>query len=53
VEEVAALSDALADWCDARVGEWTDDELAAARELAEQKYATAEWTRERTDPVDA
>jgi lipoate-protein ligase A len=52
-EAVAALSDALADWCDAYVGEWRDDELDAARELAEQKYATAEWTRGRTDPTEA
>lgn len=51
-EAVSALADALADWCDATVGEWTDDELAAARELAAEKYATDDWTRERTDPTD-
>ncbi|WP_336034969.1 lipoate--protein ligase family protein [Halobacterium yunchengense] len=50
-EAVAALADALADWCDASVGEWTDDELAAARELADEKYATEGWTRDRTDPA--
>ena len=47
-DAVTALEDALAEWCDARVGEWTDDELAAARELADEKYATDDWTRERT-----
>jgi len=51
-EAVAALEGALAAWCDARVGEWTDDELAAARELADEKYATDEWTRERTAPTN-
>jgi lipoate-protein ligase A len=45
---VSALEDALAKWCDAAVGEWTDDELDAARELADEKYATDEWTLERT-----
>ncbi|MCD2198600.1 lipoate--protein ligase family protein [Halobacterium sp. KA-4] len=47
-DAVSALEDALAEWCDARVGEWTDDEVEAARELAEEKYATDDWTRERT-----
>ncbi|MCG1002120.1 MULTISPECIES: biotin/lipoate A/B protein ligase family protein [Halobacterium] len=47
-DAVSALEDALAEWCDASVGEWTDDELAAARELADEKYATDDWTRERT-----
>ncbi|MFC3478300.1 lipoate--protein ligase family protein [Halobacterium litoreum] len=46
-EAVRAVEDALADWCDATVGEWTDDELAAARELADEKYATDAWTRDR------
>jgi len=44
---VRAVEDALAGWCDAEEGEWTDEELADARELAEEKYATQEWTRER------
>ncbi len=47
-DAVTALEDALAEWCDARVGQWTDDELDAARELADEKYATDDWTRERT-----
>jgi lipoate-protein ligase A len=44
---VSELADALADWSDATVGEWTDEELEAARELAEEKYATDAWTRDR------
>jgi lipoate-protein ligase A len=50
---VAALEDALADWAGADEGGWTDDELAAARDLADRKYRSAAWTRERTDPTDA
>jgi lipoate-protein ligase A len=49
---IAHLEDALAAWCGARVGEWTDDELERARDLAERKYATDRWTVEREDPTD-
>jgi len=52
-DAVAALEDALQSWCDASIGAWTDDELDAARELADEKYATDAWTRDRTDPTDA
>jgi len=52
-QAVDALEDALQSWCGATVGEWTDEELAAARELADEKYATDAWTRERMDPADA
>ncbi len=48
---VSALEDAFTAWADAEVGTWTDDELARGRELAETKFATAAWTRERTDPT--
>jgi len=48
-EAVAALEDALADWTDADPGEWTDRELADARDLAERKYATDAWTREKDE----
>lgn len=48
---VEALEDALADWADATVGEWTDEELDRARELAHEKYRSEEWNRERLDPV--
>jgi lipoate-protein ligase A len=48
---VAALEDAFADWADASVGSWTDDELQRARELADAKFGAAAWTRDRTDPT--
>lgn len=51
-EAVETLEDALRSWCGATEGAWTDDELAAARELAAAKYATDDWTRERTDPTE-
>ncbi len=51
-EAVSALEDAFAEWCDAAVGEWTDEELAAARELADEKYASEAWTRDRTAPTN-
>ena len=44
---VTALESALAEWADATAGEWTDDELARARERASAKYADGEWTRRR------
>ncbi|WP_232687290.1 lipoate--protein ligase family protein [Halobacterium zhouii] len=47
-DTVEALEDALADWCGAEEGSWTDEELTAARELAAEKYATDAWVRERT-----
>jgi lipoate-protein ligase A len=50
-EAVDAVADALADWCDADEGAWTDEELADARDLAEQKYATDDWTRDRDAPT--
>ena len=46
---VSALETALADWTDAVEGGWTEAELARARDLAEQKYASDRWTRERED----
>ncbi|MGB9986577.1 lipoate--protein ligase family protein [Salarchaeum japonicum] len=45
-EAVSAVEDALSDWADADPGEWRDDELADARDLAGEKYATDAWTRE-------
>lgn len=46
---VSELAGALADWCGAEVAEWTDAELDAARVLAEEKYATDAWTRNREE----
>lgn len=48
---VETLEAALADWVDAHEGAWTDAELERAAELAEQKYASDRWTREREDPT--
>jgi lipoate-protein ligase A len=50
-EAVGALEAALREWADADEGAWTDDELAAARDLAEQKYESDAWTRDGDDPT--
>jgi len=50
---VEALQGALADWTDAAVGEWTAAELDRAREIAQRKYESASWNREREDPLSA
>jgi len=52
-EAVRALENALADWADADEGEWRDAELERARELAQDKYATEEWTRRRAAPGES
>ncbi|MDS0296213.1 lipoate--protein ligase family protein [Halogeometricum luteum] len=44
-EAVSAVESALESWADADEGGWTDDELARARERAEEKYADDEWVR--------
>jgi lipoate-protein ligase A len=44
---VATLTETLAEWADAEVGGWTDEELARARERVEEKYAAESWVRER------
>jgi lipoate-protein ligase A len=46
-DAVAAFETALATWCDASEGAWTDEELARARERADEKYAADEWVRRR------
>lgn len=48
---VSALEASLADWADAVEGEWTDAELERAAELAERKYESEFWNRERVDPT--
>ncbi|GGL63824.1 lipoate--protein ligase family protein [Halocalculus aciditolerans] len=50
-DAVDALETALADWSGATVGEWTDDELAAARDLAREKYHSEAWNRRADDPT--
>jgi lipoate-protein ligase A len=47
---VEALETALGEWAEADEGGWTDEELERARNRAEEKYATAAWTRRRTVP---
>lgn len=48
-EAVDTLADALGEWCDANVGEWRSEELEAASELADRKYGTEAWVRDRTE----
>lgn len=50
-EAVAAFEDALGEWADADEGDWTDDELARARERAEEKFSSVAWNRDREDPI--
>ncbi len=51
-EAVRAFEESLGEWADAEEGEWTDGELEAARERAERKFASEEWTRSGEDPLD-
>lgn len=46
---VRALETALAEWADADEGKWTDEELARARDRADEKYASEAWTRNRVE----
>ena len=48
---VETLETVLGSWADCSAGNWTEDELADARALAETKYADPEWVR-RTSPAD-
>ena len=48
---VDALEGALAEFVDAGRGAWTDEELERAREIADRKYGTDAWTRDREDPL--
>jgi len=48
---VDALETALSEWADAFEGSWTESELDRAAEIAETKYASDEWNRDRTDPL--
>ncbi|MFC7071790.1 biotin/lipoate A/B protein ligase family protein [Halovenus rubra] len=50
-EAVETLEAALTEWCDADVGEWTNDELDRAAEIADEKYTAEEWNRRRNDPL--
>ncbi|GAA0211745.1 lipoate--protein ligase family protein [Halobaculum roseum] len=46
-DAVAAFEESLAGWADAEAGEWTDAELARAEEIADEKYRSDDWVRER------
>ncbi|WP_338741320.1 biotin/lipoate A/B protein ligase family protein [Haloplanus salilacus] len=46
-DAVDTVEAALGAWADADPGAWTDDELSRARERAEEKYGSVEWTRRR------
>jgi lipoate---protein ligase len=46
-EAVETIADSLGEWCDAREGEWREDELNAARALADRKYGADAWVRDR------
>lgn len=46
-EVVDAFETALQEWADAEEGAWTDDELARAEEIADEKYRSEAWVRER------
>lgn len=44
---VETVADSLREWCGATDGEWREDELEAARDLADRKYGADAWVRER------
>lgn len=44
---VAALEAALGEWAGAEAGEWTDAELARARELVAERFGDDGWIRRR------
>jgi lipoate-protein ligase A len=48
---VRVLEDSLADRFGAEEGEWTADERDRAEELADAKYRSEAWTRDREDPT--
>jgi len=49
---VETLEATLSEWAGATEGEWTDGEHERAAEIADRKFATEAWTREREDPLD-
>jgi lipoate-protein ligase A len=48
---VSALEATLGEWADASEGAWTDEELERAADLAERKYESDRWNRDREDPT--
>jgi lipoate-protein ligase A len=57
-DAVDGLRQALVEWVETEHGGtirdegWTDGERTRARARAEEKFATAAWTRDRTDPTE-
>jgi len=49
-ETVQALEASLSDWSGAHEGNWSDEELSRARELASEKYESDAWTRHAEEP---
>jgi lipoate---protein ligase len=50
-EAVETVADSLGEWCDAADGEWREEELEAARDLADRKYGSDAWIRNREAPA--
>ena len=48
---VETFEDALSEWAAATEGEWSESELARARERADEKYRSEAWNRNREDTV--
>ncbi|WP_226480317.1 lipoate--protein ligase family protein [Natrinema amylolyticum] len=46
-EAVGTIAESLRDWCDAEESTWRDGELEAARDLAERKFGSDAWVRDR------
>ncbi|SIR58380.1 lipoate--protein ligase family protein [Natronorubrum thiooxidans] len=46
-DAVDTLATALGEWCDADAGDWRDDELEAAADLADRKFGADAWVRNR------
>ncbi len=45
---VSTLEETLGAWVDAVPGEWTDEELSAARDRVEEKYGSDSWVLDRS-----
>ncbi|MGQ3411070.1 lipoate--protein ligase family protein [Natrinema sp. LN54] len=46
-DAVETIANSLRDWCDAEASTWRDGELEAARDLADRKFGTDGWIRNR------
>lgn len=49
---VRTLKETLTAWTDASQGKWSDEEIAKAKELAETKYRSDAWVKDRSDPTE-